>query len=416
MLGLRQVAAEPRLFAVSVGGSAVVVLLVAWLAGFAVALALAVGLLVLGMLFVVRLMMEAEQRAADAVGAVGGGHERTAADLRALGGRVAAVESGRRDLDELSDRVARLETVVSVLTRWPRTTPAESTTTSVFFRPSAESTGRRPGRDQQDWVRRRAVQERGRQRAARWRTQLKSGPDRLAVFVDVFWLPAPGTGDGRPMLFVRRTRMEAPEWPPPEEARPVPEAYVLAMEERFADSRSGREIGFWSAPVGEDLGRLVARLAADRDRWQDVADGLPSVVRDGDSDRLGPAATTEIETLLASAEAGAEPVRIVRYTGLMEGVTTADGVLRHASVVWTEGDPVATLVADAFTRSLELMTAEPGRTPNVGPGSPAAAGIARWHGVDGLRVDARSVLDQRAARRAERQAVRPRAARHHARG
>ena len=58
------------------------------------------------------------------------------------------------------------------------------------------------------------------------------------------------------------------------------------------------------------------------------------------------------------------------------------------------------MVADAFVRALDGMAVEHADPagPDVTLGGAATAGIARWHGTDGLRVDARSVLDQRRRR------------------
>ncbi|TQS41548.1 hypothetical protein [Cryptosporangium phraense] len=410
MLALRQVATEPRLFAVSVGGSALVVLIVGWIAGFAVALVLLAGLLVIALLTVVRMIVQSEGTAAERIGAVGDGQARTGADLQELARRVRAVESAQREVTDLRDHVDRLETVVSVLTRWPRDLVDAPVTTSAFYRPAGGDDSGPPTstRDELDrYERRRAAQERGRKRVARWRTQLKSSPDRLVVYVDVFWLPGAATADGLPMLLLRRAVMEAPAWPPAGGAtgRSLSGQYVAAIEKRFAEAHSWRDITFWSAPAGEDLSRLVARLLADRDRWQDLADGLPAAVRDGDAARLSRASLEEIEALAAEpGKAGTEPVRIVRYTALIEGVRAGEPAMRHAYLVWTAADPVASVVADAFDRVLEGMSGETGGAPDLGPGA-ATADLVRWHGVDGLRVDARATLERRRARLAEKEAA-----------
>jgi hypothetical protein len=49
------------------------------------------------------------------------------------------------------------------------------------------------------------------------------------------------------------------------------------------------------------------------------------------------------------------------------------------------------------------MTAEPGEPAgaDVTLGGAATTGIARWHGTDGLRADAHSVLEQRRLRGAD---------------
>lgn len=398
MRTLRRVAGEQPLILAWTGGTTLTLLLAAWLLQpyFPALLALGVGGLVLVVLLTIRDLADAELGTAAEFVGLAQRHGVLTAELRELRGRVRAGEEARREADELADRLGRLETVVSLLTRWPREPTGDAVTHTLIFRPATEPlSGGSPRDDLARFRGRRAAQERGRKRVERWRTQLGSGPDRLAVYVDVFWLPRPAAG-GAPMLMIRRTRMSAPEWGT---GRVSGGQYLLAMEERFADSRARREVAFWSAPAGEDLGRLVSRLAADQDRWQDLADGLPAVVRDGDAGRLGPASTAELEALSLTTEA----VRIVRYTGVLEGVTTPEPALRRASVVHTEGDPVAAMVADAFVRALDGMTGEQTEpvAPDVTLGGAAAVGIARWHGTDGLRADARSVLESRRRRGSE---------------
>jgi len=402
MRTLRRVVHDQPLILAWSGGATLTLLVVAWLLRpyFPVVVAFAFGVLVLGVLLTVRDLVHAEEAAETGAAAVAQRLSRLDAGLLDVGGRVRVAENARRELDELAERADRLEAVLSLLTRWPGDPATAPLTSTLLFGPADEPTAGTRGSPRDDLARfrdRRAAQERGRKRVERWRTQLGTGPDRLAIFVDVFWIPRAAATGGLPLLVARRTRMSAPAWPAPgESGRPPAEAFLVAMEERFADARSRREVAFWTAPAGTDLGRLVARLAADRDRWQDLADGLPAVVRDGDADRLGPAASAELEALVHATDA----VRIVRYTALLEGVRTAAPVLRHASLVRAEGDPVAALVADAFVRTLDGMTPEP--TDPAGPdvliGGAAAAGLARWHGTEGLREDARSVLDQRRRR------------------
>ncbi|MFG1923879.1 hypothetical protein [Cryptosporangium sp. NPDC048952] len=394
MRTLRRVVGEQSLILAWTLGVTLTLLFAEWLLEpfFPVVVALGFGALVLVVLLTIRDLVDVQLTAENGVAELDQRSDRADAALRDLGGRVRAGEGARREVDELTDRVSRLETVLSLLTRWPR--EGSTMTNTVLFRPSAERNGSSARDDLARFRGRRAAQERGRKRIERWRTQLGSGPDRLAVYVDVFWVPS---AEG-PLLLIRRTRMSAPEWGASQE-------YLVAMEERFADARARREVAFWSVPAGEDLGRLVSRLAADQDRWQDLADGLPAVVREGDADRLGPATTAELETLIAAAE----PVRIVRYTAVLEGVTTADPAFRRASVVHTEGDPVAALVADAFVRVLDGMSVDASEPadPDATLGDAATAGIARWHGTEGLRADAQSVLDQR-HRRSTHTALEPR--------
>ncbi|GAA0218996.1 hypothetical protein [Cryptosporangium japonicum] len=388
MRTLRRVVGEQPLILAWTFGTTLTLLFAEWLLEpfFPVVVALGFGALVLVVLLTLRDVVEVQLTSGNGLADLTQRSDRADAELREVRGRVRVGEEARREVAELTDRVNRLETVLSLLTRWPR---AESpVTNTVLFRPSTERNGSSARDDLARFRGRRAAQERGRKRVERWRTQLGGGPDRLAVYVDVFWV---ASAEG-PMLVIRRTRMSAPEWGSSPE-------YLLAMEERFADARARREVAFWSVPAGEDLGRLVSRLAADQDRWQDLADGLPAVVREGDADRLGPATSAELEALAQAAD----PVRIVRYTAVLEGVTTADPVFRRASVVHTEGDPVAALVADAFVRVLDGMSVESGEpaAADATLGDAATAGIARWHGADGLRADARSVLDQRRRRSSE---------------
>ncbi|GAA3384263.1 hypothetical protein [Cryptosporangium minutisporangium] len=409
MRTLRRVVSDHSLIVVWAGGATLTLLFAGWLLGgfFPVVVAIALGLLVLALLWTIRDLVEVEESSTDGLAGSIERHDRAAADLRDLRTRLRAVEEAQRERDELGDRVGRLESVLALLTRWPRDPIADPVTSSLFLRPTSGSAdGRHAVRDGvAGFQRRRAAQEQARKRVARWRTQLASGPDRLAVYADVFWLPRCPAARNRPMLFVRRTRMEAPPWPPETESgRPPRDEFVAAMEERFTDSRSRREVAFWSSPTGEDLARLVARLAADHDRWQDLVDGLPAIVRDGDDDRLGPATVAEIGSLVADGE----PVRVARYVGLIAGARTAEPAFRHAYVVWTDGDPVAALLADTVVRALDGMTADRGG-PAAGPDvrfvaerfhGAGTAGMTRWHGVEGLRADARSVLEQRRGREA----------------
>ncbi|WP_035856961.1 hypothetical protein [Cryptosporangium arvum] len=390
MRTLRRVVGEQPLILAWTLGTTLTLLFAEWLLEpfFPVVVALGFGALVLVVLLTLRDVVDGRLIAESGLAELAERSDRADADLREVRGRVRIGEEARREVAELTERVSRLETVLSLLTRWPREVAGSPVTNTVQFRPSTERNGSSARDDLARFRGRRAAQERGRKRVERWRTQLGGGPDRLAVYVDVFWV---ASSEG-PMLVIRRTRMSAPDWGSGPE-------YLLAMEERFADARARREVAFWSVPAGEDLGRLVSRLAADQDRWQDLADGLPAVVREGDGDRLGPATSAELEALVQADE----PVRIVRYTAVLEGVTTAEPAFRRASVVHTEGDPVAALVADAFVRVLDGMSVEPGEPAGADAtlGDAATAGIARWHGTDGLRADARSVLDQRRRRGTE---------------